>query len=127
LLAYVIAGHHAGLPDGVELGERLRKTIPIWEPFTPAELKAHPLPSNLPLAKTNEPSPAGTMRCAMFVRMIFSSLVDADFLRTEAFMSPEAARFRPKWPEDLLQRMEDALQTYLDEFGPRNTWRIYTQ
>jgi hypothetical protein len=31
LMAYLIAGHHAGLPDGVELRDRLNKQIPEWE------------------------------------------------------------------------------------------------
>jgi CRISPR-associated endonuclease/helicase Cas3 len=117
LLAYVIAGHHAGLPDGVELRERLKKNIPVWEPFTPADLKSQKLPANAPLTNAPKHSPPGMMRYAMFTRMVFSSLVDADFLRTEAFISPEAAKLRPKWPEDLLPKMEHALQEYLAGFG----------
>jgi hypothetical protein len=37
----------------------------------------------------------------MFVRMVFSSLVDADFIRTEAFMSPDKTALRPSWAEVL--------------------------
>jgi CRISPR-associated endonuclease/helicase Cas3 len=118
LLAYVIAGHHSGLPDGVELRDRLHKEIPPWEPFAPEDLKSQKLPSAPPLSKPREPAPPGMLRCAMFVRMVFSSLVDADFLRTEAFMSPAATQLRPQWPDDLLHRMEDALQKHLDQFAP---------
>jgi CRISPR-associated endonuclease/helicase Cas3 len=54
----------------------------------------------------------------MFVRMVFSSLVDADFLCTEAFMSPEKSVQRAAWPGDILARMEAALENHLNQFGP---------
>lgn len=54
----------------------------------------------------------------MFVRMVFSSLVDADFLCTEAFMSPDKTAQRPAWPDDILSRMEAALEHHLTQFGP---------
>jgi CRISPR-associated endonuclease/helicase Cas3 len=42
--------------------------------------------------------------------MIFSALVDADFLATEAFMAPKRRDIRPRWPTNVLQQMAEALQ-----------------
>jgi CRISPR-associated endonuclease/helicase Cas3 len=119
LLAYLIAGHHAGLPDGVELRERLQKKIFPWAQDCPDERKEGSL-SQPPLAP-NADAPPASFRLGFFLRMVFSALVDADFIRTEAFMAPERAAHRPYWPDDLLMRMEEALVQRLSEFGePEN-------
>ncbi len=120
LLSYVIAGHHAGLPDGIELRERLLKKIPHWEASAPEQLKSGEL-TMPPLNPICRDKNLGPFRCATFVRMVFSSLVDADFLCTERFMSPDAAAKRPQWPVDILDRMEAALISHLDRFGEPRT------
>jgi CRISPR-associated endonuclease/helicase Cas3 len=86
LLAYAIAGHHAGLPDGVELRERLTKEVAAWDSFAPSHAKSGTVPP-LPLSPAQDASERalGPFRLSMFVRMVFSCLVDADFLCTEAF------------------------------------------
>ena len=97
LLAYCIAGHHAGLPDGESgqagLSMRLQKRI---EPYSaaPAHLlvKRLPTPPELRLVGDRQ---RGAFAVAFFTRMLFSCLVDADFLATEWFMAPERARRRP--------------------------------
>jgi CRISPR-associated endonuclease/helicase Cas3 len=53
--------------------------------------------------------------------MVFSALVDADFLCTETFMSEDAASLRPNWSDGVLERMEYALVKHLDEFGEPKT------
>ena len=55
---------------------------------------------------------------AFFVRMVFSCLVDADFLDTERFMNPERAAARPTWPADVLERMEASLDAYMSSQCP---------
>lgn len=90
LLAYIIAGHHAGLANGMEDGERtaLQQRLkglglpPLrdeWrdEVTLPAELAPPPL-------KLHSQERSG-FQMAFFTRMLFSCLVDADFLDTEAF------------------------------------------
>lgn len=122
LLAYAIAGHHAGLPDGVELRERLTKKVAVWDSFAPSHAKSGTVPP-LPLAPPQDASERVLVpfRLSMFVRMVFSSLVDADFLRTEAFMSPDKTALRPAWPGEIFSRMEAALETHLKQFGPPST------
>jgi CRISPR-associated endonuclease/helicase Cas3 len=119
LLAYLIAGHHAGLPDGVELRARLQKCIPKWEASCPVQLKEGAL--SAPTLARDEDAPPGAFRLALFLRMVFSSLTDADFLCTEGFMNRDQAAARPHWPDDLLPRMEQALVRKLDSFGKPNT------
>lgn len=80
LLAFAIAGHHAGLADGVALKERLKKTL---EPYTGWEAYTGDLPAVKD--KKLNPGPYRSFMIGFFVRMVFSCLVDADFLETEAF------------------------------------------
>jgi CRISPR-associated endonuclease/helicase Cas3 len=48
------------------------------------------------------------------LRFVFSTLVDADFLATESFMSPGLRELRKPWPDDILPQMLDALETYCE-------------
>lgn len=91
LLAYQVAGHHAGLPDwigGIQpngaLTQRLEtardelNAMRNW--LSRLDLPAQP------------PAPPRRMALAemhLWIRMLYSCLVDADFLDTEQFMSPE--------------------------------------
>lgn len=121
LLAYVISGHHAGLLDGIgdgpSLDKRLQKSTPDWRPA--ATRLPHLRPLNFPpfladaLAKRHS-DPRGTaFSMAFFVRMLFSCLVDADFLDTERFMDPSRFASRPRWPEDVMGAMESALNQFM--------------
>lgn len=98
ILAYLIAGHHTGLPDWIadeEAGaglqarlERNRDRLPAALAPAPAEIVA---PAFLPRGR-----PGWT---SFWVRMLFSSLVDADFLDTEAFLDQERKGARGGYPE----------------------------
>lgn len=114
MLAYLIAGHHAGIADGISdsdasLEKRLKKTIPDIERASPEILAfASQLPP-LSFALGNSRS------LAFLTRLLFSALVDADFLATEAFMSSERARLRPAEALSIAD-LETALVNYLDGF-----------
>lgn len=91
LLAYQVAGHHAGLPDwigGIQpngaLTQRLEtardelNAMRNW--LSRLDLPAQP------------PAPPRRMALAemhLWIRILYSCLVDADFLDTEQFISPE--------------------------------------
>lgn len=101
-LAFAIAGHHAGLADLLKQeGGGPQALLPRLEhadtqtglgearPHVPADLLDRPLP-DLPerfrLAKGSPPEKLRAKRqLALWIRLLFSTLVDADFLDTERF------------------------------------------
>ena len=96
ILAYLIAGHHAGLPDwhanetvGAALKVRLENNLHLQRALSqpiPPEILSQPKPGSELLGKAEG--------FALWVRMLFSCLVDADFLDTEAFMNADKAAQR---------------------------------
>lgn len=116
VLAFLVAGHHAGLADGIAdssscLERRLGKTVP----------PVPEIPNSIAEAASNlNPIPA-TLRSghslAFFARMLFSALVDADFLATEAFMS--SAKHRSRFiPAPSIIDLESTLAAHLSTFPP---------
>lgn len=106
VLQYVIAGHHAGLDnwEGNGLAARLASPDALAE-FEQA--LSRPTPSDvlspqdwavvlqdLPIGD-ERPAPG---RFALWVRLLFSALVDADFLDTEAYMDAGRAQKRAGIP-----------------------------
>jgi len=86
LLAYIIAGHHSGLPNGKDnnqssLFDRLEKQIPDFDKKFASGLNLSVAPEEIAVPKI----PDG-FDFSFFVRMVFSCLVDADFLDTERFI-----------------------------------------
>ena len=91
ILAYLIAGHHAGLPDwhtsetvGAALKVRLDDKSHLQRALSqsiPPEILSQPKPFSALLG--------GSAGFALWVRLLFSCLVDADFLDTEAFMDAD--------------------------------------
>lgn len=86
MLAYVIAGHHAGLADARELDRRLATDYRV-EPYDGWQTYTHALPPPAALIPTRRPNRPGHPGFgeAFLTRMLFSCLVDADFLATEVF------------------------------------------
>ena len=109
VLAYLIAGHHAGLYD--------------WSGGLDARLDSQDSRDELNEALAEHPSadildhgtfapdlrviPGGKEGFALWVRILFSCLVDADFLDTEAYMDAGKAEQRSNWPD---------VQTLLEQF-----------
>lgn len=89
LLTYCIAGHHAGLPDLGRKGlpssllGRLEKRLCDYSAFE-KEIKI-PQITTPPIAMNPEKDP--NFALSVFIRMLYSCLVDADFLDTEQFMN----------------------------------------
>ena len=80
ILAFTIAGHHAGLADGKDLTLRLVKQI---EPYNHWESYTGSPPAIADLAQSKMPAKHldyPGFHSAFLTRMIFSCLVDADFL-----------------------------------------------
>ncbi len=119
LIAFPIAGHHSGLlnanANGACMRSRLVKKV---EPYDGApehiiDQPTPPLPRILAEAmRRRDPFAVG-----FFVRMLFSALVDADFLDTERFMNERRAAWREEWPEDVLPQMAAALAGHISSLG----------
>lgn len=94
--SFCIAGHHAGLPDyggrgdddstGTLLG-RMKKRVLPYEHGLERISYPNKIDSEVFLKFKNDPI-AG----ALFIRMLFSCLVDADFLDTERYMLTECVQ-----------------------------------
>jgi CRISPR-associated endonuclease/helicase Cas3 len=115
LLAYSIAGHHSGLLDGKSntacQATRLQKNnLPDYK-SAPSEITSHPIPQ-LPRFL-----PRDAYSISLFTRMIFSCLVDADFLATEAFMNPFQAKTRNQTPDSALREISRLIDAEIDNFG----------
>jgi len=118
-LAHVIAGHHSGLLDAISSGAcleaRLKKPVePVDEAPPSITDRPPPGPCRVLQSALERRRGSGDFSAAFFTRMVFSCLVDADFLDTEAFMSPDRADLRPSWPPDLVARMEAALDRHVE-------------
>ncbi|MBL7213302.1 MAG: CRISPR-associated helicase Cas3' [Desulfobacteraceae bacterium] len=100
LLAYTIAGHHAGLLDGKSndacLHDRLKKTIPDYSSCPEYILNTKSL-GDLPF-NLNHDRKRFAFQISLFIRMLYSCLVDADFLDTEMFMDRERSLWRKGYP-----------------------------
>ena len=103
ILGYLIAGHHTGLPDwdgcgskGKTLSGRLDedKTLKHLDKAlrgnVPQEILSASFPSSSPCNKKQIPPED----LHLWIRMLYSCLVDADFLDTEKFYDAERAELR---------------------------------
>lgn len=120
LLAYIFAGHHAGLPDwdvgsgSAGLKQRLAKSIEPWMCAASQSLAAWDIPPPPRFGPVNanetiDSNELAAFRVQFWIRTLFSALVDADFLATESFMSPQQALHRPNGTatiSDLANRIE---------------------
>ncbi|OZA28805.1 MAG: CRISPR-associated helicase/endonuclease Cas3, partial [Hydrogenophilales bacterium 17-61-9] len=101
VLAYLIAGHHAGLADWFG-GLDARLDLLASRDELNEALAENP-PAELLNAGDFKPDlrtiPGGKDGFALWVRMLFSALVDADFLDTERYMNPDKFAQRNTWPK----------------------------
>lgn len=103
-LAICALGHHGGLPseaDAITIGGKLHQW---WHDLSNDRLKKliRGALQNLPL-KNPESLPNDNLRRELRLRMLFSALVDADFLDTEKHFDPKRFYARAQWtqPADL--------------------------
>lgn len=106
LIAQPIAGHHRGLYDYCDYIEETKRDIP--QDVTLGEHTPYTFPQLTELRQSD---------LHHLIRMLFSCLVDADSLDTEAFMNPEQANLRGNHTsmEVLLEKLERHLRTLREE------------
>lgn len=122
VLQYLIAGHHAGLDNWADgLATRLAKEDARHELETALAAAPDDAPLRPPLPELSLTSiPASKEatepgRFALWLRMLFSALVDADFLDTERFMDSARTESRGGTPD--LSAMRSALDEHLSSLA----------
>jgi len=115
-LAFVIAGHHGGLPNFQDLKDRLAGKGSLLADARrgglPASLEKLALPLPPPWIASDPPARA------MWVRFLFSALTDADFLDTERFYQGCARELGEPASLDVLR---DRLDAHLDRISGSTT------
>jgi len=119
ILAYLIAGHHAGLPDwhhetgvGGALSGRLNSFENLQKALNgnpPHDILNVSLPSSPPCNTVFQDNEA----VHVWMRMLYSCLVDADFLDTESFMSPDKADIR--FNDCTIEKLKIAFDCFMEE------------
>ncbi|MCB9960144.1 MAG: CRISPR-associated helicase Cas3' [Rhodospirillaceae bacterium] len=117
MLAFAIAGHHAGLANGVIDGggltcleKRLDQAVDLTDDARSLQL---------PAVRSKPPALVGPDAFAVqfFIRMLFSCLVDADRLETEAFYARvKGDPVERGWP-GALATLKDRLDAHLATLG----------
>lgn len=114
VLAYLIAGHHAGLSDwhdGLDIRLQLENSSQEYR-----ETLAQMPPLDILDHGTFKPNlaqiPGKSNGFALWTRMLFSCLIDADRLDTESYMDADKAAKRAEWAniESLRQQFNHFMQ-----------------
>lgn len=116
IVSYVVAGHHAGLHDyyAEETFGTLRQMLREGKA---REGSIDPVILSWVLNRINErrcqPSlPLSPKNIHAWIRLLYSALVDADYLATEAVMSPERQEERTGFAS--LQELQERLESFLE-------------
>lgn len=100
LMDNALMGHHRGLYDDGDMNEIMKSPIPD-------DVIIDEINADLEALRLEKPKDIHHLE-----RMLYSCLVDADFLDTEAFMQPEQSKLRGKY--DSLMALEEKLEAYLE-------------
>lgn len=122
LMAYAIAGHHAGLANGVlgetrsSLADRLSSNyLDILPPLLPEWRRDIHLPSSVGMPQGfNAIVSRLAFQISLLTRMVFSCLVDADFIDTDNFYRRvEGRELRPEYCAPSLAALRERLNIHL--------------
>lgn len=122
LIAFCVAGHHAGLANGVNgdkttaLVDRLRQKVPDLDPVWRDEIA-------LPLLTFPNVQPRGRdsagITASFLVRLVFSALVDGDYLDTEAYYDGAGGTASPRGEHPSLEVLRQRLDSHLAKFNTK--------
>ncbi len=141
LLSFAIAGHHTGLPDygspgdlgeeGTLLARREKKQLEDYSVYK-QELDLSDIrlpnpkikPVRFRFGEREQPFPDFSI--SFLARMLFSTLVDADWLETERFMEGEKPRGQHASIAELAEQFNQFLQRFENPSMPINRKRTET-
>src|SRR5215217_324984 len=121
-LVPVIYGHHAGLPDHDRYSQALQNAEfrKIYEGLAPTARGAVKEIEDTAGRDLVSRPPTDLLQLEVLIRMVFSALVDADFIDTEKHFEPEAAQYRKSevGVDDLLRVLEEKQKLKLSKAKP---------
>jgi CRISPR-associated helicase Cas3/CRISPR-associated endonuclease Cas3-HD len=125
ILAYAIAGHHAGLTNGKDntrsdLETRLSKKLndySRWRDEIDIPAFSGDEISKLVSSLRRKDNYETAIAISFFIRMFFSCVVDADRLDAEYFHDPSKKEKRENYPT--IQELKEKLDAYLAAFSDR--------
>lgn len=129
-LAYAIAGHHAGLPDGVKgdgqgvLQFRLSQAESELKDALDSSNGLEQILDEISKIKVRNlenfsKSEDFVRNLNFIIRMIFSALTDADYLDTERFMNPDKREIRESF--GTLRSLDGKLKDFLENLTKKST------
>ncbi len=120
ILAYCISGHHAGLPDygspddhataGTLLARLKRPVNDCSDFYNDFSRELLQIPRSIPVQPLRK---QGQFSVSFFIRMVFSVLVDADFLETERFIRGP----QPRGGYPSLEVLDERISQFLKKFA----------
>ena len=127
LMAFCIAGHHAGLANGSGEGDNRRTLkqrlalqfgadIPALDDLWQQEIKP---PQNLSAPPLKADAHHPFFSYAFFTRMLYSCLVDADYLDTEAFYSNLENKVAKRGDYPDLNALQHNFNQFINDFRRR--------
>ena len=128
IIAYCISGHHSGLLDhgseasceGTLISRLNNKQIEKYDVFIEeigSKLEQYKKTKIRPYIKLIKDQEGFSI--SFYIKMIFSCLVDADFIDTERYMESEGAVFRNS--DTGIQKLCDRFDCYLSELKTKDT------
>ncbi|MDP4097857.1 CRISPR-associated helicase Cas3' [Paenibacillus sp. P96] len=97
MMAYAVYGHHGGLPNHISVGTQVGLEQVLKQEF---QIIAGVLPHlpklELPPALITANSPG--MSLSLWIRMLYSALIDSDYLDAERYFQPLKTELRNKFP-----------------------------
>lgn len=130
ILSYCVAGHHTGLPDwsGSQSSLSYRLNRAIADGVTERIPEAY----RMRLAAAHPGSPPRKFETrgldfSLWIRMLFSCLVDADFLDTEQYMQPDKGADRGEYLRlvQLIERLNRYLDNLVGKASRRGSSPVY--
>lgn len=119
ILEYIITGHHGGLLNygSSESGLEERITNALLSDYSPyaGEISVPDLNSARPVLNLKKNSVGFSL--SFYTRMLYSCLVDADFLDTEEFVNPDKSSFRGYYEsfDNLFTKFDDHMNAVLSD------------
>lgn len=119
--AFAVAGHHGGLPDGGGQGDHYEDRTFCGRMKKAALGKVEPYSvwqEEIRLPTAARPVCSGPLEEMFFTRMLYSCLVDGDFLDTETFM---VGKEQERGGGDQMEVLEGKLRSHISGWFPPKT------